>query len=152
VTLPEAPYAAMLTMLHAEGAAAFDQLLREGGLPQLTAQGDGDWPNTFRAARAIPAAEYLLAARRRTQLCADMHAVMADVDVLVAPTHGGATLTCTNLTGHPTLVLPIGRGSDGKPTVLGLTGKLFGEAALLAAAEQWQDGTDFHRTRPELTA
>ena len=152
VTLPDAPYGALLVMLHAEGAAAFDQLLRSGGLPQLPGQGDGDWPNLFRAARAIPAVEYLQASRRRRQLCADMHKVMADVDVLVAPTHGGPTLTCTNLTGHPTLVLPVGRGDDGKPTVIGLTGKLFGEAALFAVAEAWQQHTDFHLSRPRLSS
>lgn len=151
VELPAAPYGALLTMLHAEAAASFDQLLRSGGLAQLTSQGDRSWPNVFRAARSVPAVEYLLAARRRQQLCLDMAKVMAEVDVLVAPTHG-PLLTCTNLTGHPTLVLPTGRGEDGRPLSLGLTGKLFGEAALLAVAEAWQQHTDFHRSRPALTS
>ena len=77
---------------------------------------------------------------------------MAGIDVLVAPTHGGATMTCTNLTGHPTLVLPVGSSDleKGRPTVLGLTGGLYGEAALLHVAASWQRETDWHRRRPTL--
>ena len=68
------------------------------------------------------------------------------------PTHGGATMTCTNLTGHPTLVLPVGSSDleKGRPTVLGLTGGLYGEAALLHVAASWQRETDWHRRRPTL--
>ncbi|HLQ38315.1 MAG TPA: amidase [Planctomycetota bacterium] len=154
VKLPDAPYGAMLLMLHAEAAAAFDGLLRSGKLDALPGQGDGDWPNSFRAARAIPAVEYLQAARRRRQLVVDTEQVLAEIDVLVAPTHGGPTLACTNLTGHPTCVLPVG-GSDadgGRPTVLALVGRLYGEATLLAIAAAWQQHHDSHRRRPKLTA
>ncbi len=154
VSLPEAPYSALLLMLHAEGAAAFDDLTRSGGLAQLDGQDDGDWPNSFRAARAIPAVEYLRAARLRSRLQQETLAALAGIDVLVAPTHGGPTLGCTNLTGHPTLVLPVGRSErdGGRPTVLALVGALHGEAALLIVAERWQQTTDFHRARPALTA
>ncbi|GAB4150994.1 MAG: hypothetical protein Fur0037_19690 [Planctomycetota bacterium] len=148
--LPKAPYAAMLTMLHAEGAAAFDELLRGGGLRELAGQQDGDWPNVFRSARAILAVEYLQAARLRARLCAEMSEKMRHCDVLVAPNHS-RVLVCTNLTGHPTLVLPIGRAGNGQPTVVGLTGKLHGEAALLSLAESWQAETDHHRARPNLS-
>lgn len=154
VTLPDAPYGALLLMLHAESAAAFDELLRQGRLGELPGQDEGDWPNQFRSARAVPAVEYVQASRQRTRLCAEMADVMRGIDVLVAPTHGGPTLTCTNLTGHPTLVLPIGRSDDdrGRPTVLSLTGRLYGEAALLQVAAAWQRATEWHRARPELTA
>jgi Asp-tRNA(Asn)/Glu-tRNA(Gln) amidotransferase A subunit family amidase len=69
-------------------------------------------------------------------------------------THEGATLTCTNLTGHPTVVLPVGSSERdaGRPTVLALVGRLYGEAELLAVAEHWQAGTGFHRLRPALTS
>jgi Asp-tRNA(Asn)/Glu-tRNA(Gln) amidotransferase A subunit family amidase len=154
VTLPEAPYQAMLLMLHAEAAAAFDDLLRSGGLPQLDGQADDDWPNQFRSARSVPAVEYLRAARLRTELQRAMAKTMAAIDVLVAPTHGGPTLACTNLTGHPTYVLPVGRSERdaGRPTVLALVGRLYGEAEVLAVAEHWQEATPWHRGRPPLTA
>ncbi len=153
VSLPTAEYQAMLLMLHSEAAAAFDQFVRDGLAAQLPGQGGGDWPNVFRAARAIPAVEYLRASRLRTALQQAMHAALADVDVLVAPTHGGDTLVATNLTGHPTYVLPVGASErdHGRPTVLALVGALDGEGALLAVAEAWQRDTTWHLARPELT-
>ena len=154
VALPDAPYSAMLLMLHAEAAAAFDKLTRQGDDDDLPGQRANDWPNQFRTARTIPAVEYIQASRLRHQLVHDMHRALAGVDVLVAPTHG-PLLTATNLTGHPTLVLPIGKSSresdGGRPTMVSLTGQLDGEGALLAVAEQWQRQTNWHRARPELT-
>ncbi|MCA8964790.1 MAG: amidase [Planctomycetes bacterium] len=153
VTLPDGDWQAMLLMLHAEAAAAFDQFLRDGLAPQLPGQADGDWPNSFRAARVIGAVEYLQAARLRSALQRAMHEVMQDVDVLVAATHGGSSLVATNLTGHPTYVLPVGASERdrGRPTMLGLIGRLDGEGELLAVAEAWQDTTRWHLARPELS-
>ncbi|MFY9342703.1 MAG: amidase [Planctomycetota bacterium] len=151
VTLPPAPYEGMLAMLHAESAAAFDEALRQGLLPRLPGQAESDWPNQFRAARTIPAVEYIQASRARSALVAAMDEALAGIDVLVAPTHG-PLLTASNLTGHPTYVLPVGRtdADGGRPTMLGLTGRLYGEAAILAVAEAWQAATDHHRGRPAL--
>ena len=155
VTLPDAPYRSLLVMLHAEAATAFDEFTRDGLLPQLPGQAERDWPNSFRSSRTIPAVEYLRASRLRHQLVQAMHAALSNVDVLVAPTHGGPTLTATNLTGHPTYVLPIGKSSraddDGRPTMLALVGQLEGEGALLSLAEAWQRDTAWHRARPSLT-
>lgn len=154
VTLPDADYGAMLLMLHAEAAAAFDELTRSGADDQLPGQRAGDWPNSFRSARTIPAVEYLQASRLRAKLLTDMHAALRDVDVLVSPTHGGPTLTATNLSGHPTLVLPIGRSQrdrdGGRPNLIALTGQLDGEGALCRVAEAWQRDTEWHRARPAL--
>lgn len=150
VALPNAPYDAMLLMLHAEGAAAFDQLLRAGKLGELPGQQANDWPNQFRAARTIPAVEYVQASRLRTRLQQDTAAALSGLDVIVAPTHGGPSLVCTNLTGHPALVLPIGTQAKdgGRPTVLQLIGQPFGEAAVLETAVQWQRTTQWHLQRP----
>src|SRR5712692_2900809 len=59
VEMPKFPYDAMVTMLTAESAAAFDELTRTGKDKLLTSQKDFDWPNTFRTARFIPAVEYI---------------------------------------------------------------------------------------------
>ena len=152
--LPDAPYSALRLMLNAEAAAVFDDLLRSGQLDQLPGQGDGDWPNSFRTSRMIPAVEMLRSSRLRTRLMRDMAATMAEVDVLVSATHDGAILTCTNLTGHPTAVMPVGvsEHSGGRPSMLALTGKLYGEAALLGVATAWQAETDWHQRRPPLTS
>ena len=152
--LPDAPYSGLRLMLSAEAAAVFDDLFRTGGLDQLKGQRDGDWPNQFRSARMIPAVEMLRASRLRTKLMQDMASTMADVDVLVAPTHDGPLLTCTNLTGHPTAVVPVGVPEDGsgRPNMLSLTGQLYGEAALLRVAAAWQSDTAWHQQRPPLTS
>jgi len=154
-------------MLLAEAAAAFDDLTRSGRDKLLTAQRDFDWPNTFRCARFIPAVEYIQASRARKLAMEAVAKVFEGVDVIVAPTES-QQLTITNLTGHPSVILPNGfRGDDapkypiddpsefqnsggpGTPTSLTFLGGLFGEAKLLAFAKAYQDATGFHRTHPK---
>ena len=108
------------------------------------------WPNAMRQARMIPAVEYIQANRLRTQVMEAMHKLMSEIDVYVAPSFGGSNLLLTNLTGHPTVVLPNGFTEKGTPTSITFIGKLFGEAETLAVAKAYQDATDFHLKRPVL--
>ena len=166
--MPKFPYDAMVTMLTAESAAAFDELTRTGKDKLLTSQKDYDWPNTFRTARFIPAVEYIQAARARRMAMDAVARVFGDFEVIVAPT-SGQQLVITNLTGHPAVILPNGlRGSDapqypsddpsdfqnaggpGTPTSLTFLGKLYGEAELLAFARAYQEATGFHLQHPKL--
>lgn len=62
--LPHYPNEAMGIILLGEAAAAFDELTRFGGDAFLMQSGEPPWPTTFRAARFIPAVEYLQAGRR----------------------------------------------------------------------------------------
>ena len=169
VEMPKFPYDAMVAMLTAESAAAFDDLTRSGKDKLLTSQKDFDWPNTFRSARFIPAVEYIQAARARRMAMEAVAKVFESVDVIVAPTNG-QQLVITNLTGHPAVILPNGlRGEDapkypiddpsdfqnaggpGTPTSLTFLGKLYGEAELLAFARAYQEATGFHFQHPKLT-
>ena len=112
VEFPKYPYGAMRSILLAEAAAAFDDLTRSGRDKLLTQQTKDDWPNTFRAARFIPAVEYIQANRARTTAMELAAKVFEQVDVIVAPTFS-TQLLITNLTGHPALILPNGfRGDD----------------------------------------
>ncbi|MEJ7674736.1 MAG: amidase [Chitinophagaceae bacterium] len=52
-------------ILNAEAGAAFDELTRTNLDDKLTRQTRGDWPNTFRASRFIPAVDYINANRHR---------------------------------------------------------------------------------------
>lgn len=166
VELPKLPYEAMLSMLEAEAAAAFDDLTRSGRDKLLTGQTKDDWPNTFRTARFIPAVEYIQASRARLLAMEEFAKVFDKVDVIVAPTQS-TQLLVTNLTGHPALILPNGfRGEDapkpvvrdgelqpggaGTPVSLTFLGHLYGEAKLLAVAKAYQDATGFHLKHPEL--
>ena len=52
----------------AESAAAFDLLTRSSADDEMIQQNKDRWPNTFRAARFVPAVEYLNACRLRYQI------------------------------------------------------------------------------------
>src|SRR5690606_1323586 len=66
VELPDLPYSPMRLILAAEAAAAFDDITRSGRDDELAQQGPNARPNTFRAARFIPAVDYVNANRLRT--------------------------------------------------------------------------------------
>jgi hypothetical protein len=102
------------------------------------------WPNSLRAARFIPAVEYIQANRARTLLIDEM--AKLPVDVYVTPTFGGDNLLLTNLTGHPSVVLPNGFSEKGTPTSITFMGRPFGEGALLAVANAYADATTSTRS------
>jgi Asp-tRNA(Asn)/Glu-tRNA(Gln) amidotransferase A subunit family amidase len=165
VELPDFPLGAMRPLLQAEAAAAFDELTRSGRDKLLTEQMPSDWPNIFRTSRFMPAVEYIQANRARMLLIEATAKVFKDIDVIVAPTNGGQ-LTLTNLTGHPSIIIPNGlRGPDapkptndfqggGPGTMLSLTflGNLYGDAKVCTLARAYQEATGFHLKHPNLDA
>lgn len=140
----------MTMMLMVEGAAAFDELTRLGWDDELVAQHRNAWPNLFRAARFIPAVEYVNLARQRTVLIQEMHDLMKEYDVIVTPSYGGQQLQITNLTGHPALCLPNGFNGGGSPTSITLLGNLFEEDKLVLLGDYIQKNTDWQAKRPPL--
>jgi Asp-tRNA(Asn)/Glu-tRNA(Gln) amidotransferase A subunit family amidase len=75
---------------------------------------------------------------------------MAAVDLYVS---AGQDLAITNLTGHPSVVFPMGfRARDGRdiPGSVILTGRLYDESTLLAVACAFQQATRDHLKRPPL--
>lgn len=136
------PIDSLDTILVTEAAAVFDELTRQGQL-----EGIGPWPNTFRAGQFIPAIEYLRANRVRGLLMKQMDQLMQTVDAYV----GGDDLMITNFTGHPTVVLPKSAESVEEveiPSMMTMTGRLYGESDLLALAHAFQQGNSFHKLRP----
>lgn len=146
----EVPVGDLAFILSAEAAAAFDELTRSGQDDLLVRQIAQAWPNVFRAARTIPAVEYIQANRARTLLMRDMARALGDLDAYVVPSFGGDNLLLTNLTGHPAVVLPNGFHPDGTPGSLTFQGRLFGESDVLLLAKAYQDATDWHRRHPDL--
>ena len=142
------PVNAIRIMLSAEAAAAFDELTRSNRDSMLTDQRKNAWPNSFRAARFIPAVEYINASRIRTQLIQEFHEKTKDFDVIVAPSFGGSQLLTTNLTGTPCVVVPNGFNQKGSPTSISFLGKLYGEASLVSLARAYQDATDWDERIP----
>ena len=152
IELPARDTGGLWTILAAEAAAAFDQITRDGSVDTMARQDDSAWPNVFRAARFIPAVEYINANRVRTLLMADMARLMADIDVFIVPSHGANVLPITNFTGHPTVVAPNGFTDKGTPTSISFVGGLHQEAETLAVAKAYQDATDWHLQYPDLDA
>jgi len=135
-----------LLIVRVEAAAAYDDIIRSGGLRDLVNQSESGWPNFVRAGRFVPAVEYLQAQRIRTMLMEHLEQVFRQVDVFLAPTFG--VMTATNLTGHPAIALPNGMTEEGIPSSISLIGNLFAEAELCTVARAWQDATGWHRRRP----
>jgi Asp-tRNA(Asn)/Glu-tRNA(Gln) amidotransferase A subunit family amidase len=147
--LPAFPAQAVRFVLSAEAAAAFDDLTRSRGVDTLTAQGSGDWPNSFRTSRFIPAVEYIRAQRARTLLMREMDALMQKYHAVVTPNRS-ASLTMTNLTGHPAIGVKAGF-AGGMPVCLMFTGRLYQEATILRLALAYERATDWHRKHPTMT-
>jgi Asp-tRNA(Asn)/Glu-tRNA(Gln) amidotransferase A subunit family amidase len=151
VTLPDSvmyPTNLISVILNAESAAAFDELTRTNRDDLIERQDRDFWPNSFRAARLIPAVEYINANRYRYTLCKAMYEFMKNYDVLIVPTFGGRQLAITNLTGNPVVCMPIGFGNNSGPVSITLIGKLYDEASILAAAKAFQDKTQHNKLHP----
>lgn len=148
--LPNLPSSDISFLLTVEAAAAFDELTRSGKDDLMVRQVKNAWPTSFRAARLVPAVEYLQANRHRTLLIQEFNNRLKGIDVYLSPAFASRNLTMTNLTGHPCVVLPNGFRAEGRPTSITFMGKLFGEGKLLQVAKIYQDATDFHLKHPKL--
>ncbi|HSK13281.1 MAG TPA: amidase [Phnomibacter sp.] len=145
------PFDIMGMVIGVECAAAFDAFTRSDLDDKMTRQNRGDWPNTFRTARSIPAVEYINANRHRTRLMQAVNRSLSEFDVIITPTFGGNQVAITNLTGHPALCLPIGYdGRTGMPITITLLGNLWEEGKILMAGNAYQQATEWENKRPPL--
>lgn len=166
VDLPDLPFDALVPLLIAEAAAAFDELTLTGRDKLLTEQSPEDWPNQFRAVRFYSAVDYIQANRVRTLAIREMKKIFNEYDVILARS-SGPQLTVTNLTGHPAVIVPNGLrkndapkppavdtgdddsiGGPGTPVSITFLGRHCADARLLAFARAFQERTGFHQARP----
>jgi Asp-tRNA(Asn)/Glu-tRNA(Gln) amidotransferase A subunit family amidase len=172
IEFPAHPIRDLLALMYAEFSAAFDDLTRSNRDDLLARQGRGSDANLYRTNRFVPAVEYLQGTRLRTLLMEAMAKTMSEIDVYLAPissggrprtpgapaTGGGGggnslvglNTTLTNLTGHPSVVVRNGLSATGQPTSFTFTGKINGEAEMLALAHAYQSATEWHLKHPEL--
>jgi len=150
MAMPDFPNGAIGFVLSAEAAAAFDDLTRnKEQLASLTGQSPGDWPNTFRSSRFIPAVEYIRAMRARRLLMQEMDKLMSQYDVFLSPAPGSSSLQVTNLTGHPAIALKSGF-IDNMPQAIMVTGRLYDEATVCRVALAYEQATEWHKKHPTL--
>ncbi len=164
VEVPDLPFADVaVTIISAEGAAAFEEMVESGDVFGLTAPEDrlggfGD--------QTILATEYLRAQRIRARLCRELDAFFAPFDaVMTVPTGGAATPAegshggrygakslggPGNVCGTPALVMPTGLTDDGLPTAIQLDGRAYSENRLLALGLAFQAATAWHERHPDV--
>src|SRR4051794_13293416 len=147
IAFPANKSGAIRFVLLAEAAAAFDDITRDRRVETLKGQGPGDWPNTFRYSRLIPAVEYIRGQHARILLMQQVEKFMEDWDVLVGTP--ASTLVATNLTGHPQVVVPCGF-AGGLPVSILFTGGLCKEGTALRLAHAFQTVTDWHEKQPKM--
>lgn len=152
VTFPDSgvyTFPIVSVVLNAESAAAFDELTRTDRDSLIERQDRAFWPNTFRAARYIPAVEYINANRYRSRLSQQVQDFMKDWDVVITPTYAGNQLSITNLTGNPVVCMPMGFNERGLPQSITFIGRLYDEASILEAAKVYQEKTPHDNKHPE---
>ena len=166
VEFPKFPYGPVVsTIVDAEGASAFRDLLESGRTAQLRAASDrvGGY-----AGMAVLAVDYLQAMRIRPFIQQALLDLYAKYDALVAPSRatvsmpidkdfdkaypgirgGPAVIPAGNLAGQPAISVPNGFGAHQLPTGIQFTGRAWSESRLLAIAHAYQQATDWHRKRP----
>jgi Asp-tRNA(Asn)/Glu-tRNA(Gln) amidotransferase A subunit family amidase len=131
-------------MLDVEAACIFREWTNQG-----ITEGLNVWPAIFRKARFMSAVDYLHAARIRFRLMQQMAEVFRNVDLYV----GGEDLGITNLTGHPSLALPVlmkDQEPQPRPECCTLTAGLHDEATLLAVGALIEKQADLLKFHPQL--
>ena len=108
VSLPDLPYGALMNVLYAEAAAAFEELTLSDRDDLLTWQTPAAWPNTFRKARFLSAVDHVQLDRLRYQVMLALDGMFSQVDALIGPFATGPMLVASNFTGHPCLHLRAG--------------------------------------------
>ena len=164
IDLPSGPYAdVLLTILAAESASAFEELVDSGLVKQVTAPEDriGGY-----ADRAVSAADFVRAQRLRGPLCHAFDNYLKPFDaILTVPTaqtayaiekdfgspYSNKSLGGPgNLCGTPAVVIPTGLDEKGLPTALQMDTRAYGEPLLVALASYLQNQTAWHKQKPDL--
>ena len=165
ITLADLPYEAVTrTILLAEAASAFEDMIESGAIAGLTAPEDH---YTAYARDAILAKDYVRAQRVRALIVREADRALSRLDALVAPgrpavaspldrefrsaargTVADVMGALGNGAGLPAIAVPNGSSETGLPTSLQLMGRAWEENTVLAAARAWQAITDFHLAHP----
>jgi aspartyl-tRNA(Asn)/glutamyl-tRNA(Gln) amidotransferase subunit A len=168
VEFPDFPYGpAVGTIVSAEGASAFRDLVESGRAKELKVPNDR-WGGY--AASMTLAVDYIQAMRLRAPIRKALDALYAKFDALVSPARatvsypigpdfdkiypgvsgGPGVIGAGNLAGQPALALPNGFGENGLPTAFQFTGRAFSDERLVALGTAVQERTEWHRRRPPV--
>ncbi|MEM4782660.1 MAG: amidase [Halalkalicoccus sp.] len=159
VSLPELPFAAMAgTIIDAEAAAAFDDLIESGAIHDL--DDEAHQLGAYRASTVL-ARDYVNANRVRTRAQRELDDLLAEYDALVTPARSSVANpietplseffgqfgtppanAAANVTGLPGVTLPNGFGDRGLPTAVEFIGRAGDDALALALASEYERRID----------
>ena len=115
----------------------------------------------------LTTADYIQAIRKRRELCLEMAASMADIDILVTasqPTEAPVITAVTkwgsfekpnftmpfNVTGYPAISVCSGYGAGDLPVAIQLIAKPFQETKLFGVADAYEKATTWRENRPAI--
>jgi aspartyl-tRNA(Asn)/glutamyl-tRNA(Gln) amidotransferase subunit A len=115
----------------------------------------------------LTGADYIQAIRKRRELCLEMAAAMAGVDILLTASQPAEAALIDevpkwnfdkpnftmpfNVTGYPAISICSGYGLGGLPVSIQLIARPFEEVKLFGVADAYEKATDWRRHRPKLT-
>ncbi len=169
VAFPDFPWGNVVgTIVNAEGAAAFSDLIESGKLVELETPRDriGGYISSV-----VSAVDYIQAMRIRGPMRRAYHEFMTKFDAVIAPTRsavappigvdfdkaylevkGGTPLIpAGNAVGAPALCVPNGFGQNGLPTSIQFLGAPFSEKTLLEIGNAFQARTHWHEKHPSIS-
>jgi aspartyl-tRNA(Asn)/glutamyl-tRNA(Gln) amidotransferase subunit A len=166
VEWPDFPWGPSVgTIVGAEGASAFRELIESGEVAKLKCPADrtGGYSSLL-----VPAVDYLHAMRLRRPMRAAMAKLFERFDAIATPgratvayptdigfadaypgvSGGPPVIPAGNLTGLPAIALPCGFGENGLPTSIAFMGAAFSERTLAEIGFAFQSNTKWHTRRP----
>ncbi|HEY9447268.1 MAG TPA: amidase [Burkholderiales bacterium] len=162
-TAPLSEYAACnRTILTSEAYAIHERWLRERPQDYADLTRERIMTGAF-----VRAADYVNATRIRARLTKAFHALFSDIDVAitasamdpacriddakaVAYTYGRQARAPFNVTGSPTLAVPVGYSKAGLPLGMQIVGKPFSEALVYRVADAYEQATGWGKRHPAL--
>jgi aspartyl-tRNA(Asn)/glutamyl-tRNA(Gln) amidotransferase subunit A len=168
VKLPDFPYGPVVgTIVDAEGASAFRDLIESGRVKELASPTGriGGY-----SASLVTAVDYLHAMRLRAPMRRAWAEFFTKYSMLVAPSRStvaypinktfdqaypdvsaSSPIAASNLVGVPAISIPNGFGENNLPTGIQFVGPAWSESAIVEMAEKYQQATDWHRRRPNIS-
>lgn len=165
--LPDFPYgAAVGTIVDAEGASAFRDLIESGRVSELTSSSGkiGGY-----SASLVTAVDYLHAMRLRAPARRAWAEMFKQYDLLAAPSRStvaypinktfdkaypgilaSSPISASNLVGVPAISIPNGFGQNYLPTGIQFIGAPWSENLLTEISGKYQQATAWHKNRPSF--
>jgi aspartyl-tRNA(Asn)/glutamyl-tRNA(Gln) amidotransferase subunit A len=170
IEYPDLPFGPTVSVIvDAEGASAFEEIIRDGRAKQLRAVADK--VGGFEQAATL-AIDYLRAQRVRTKIRQALLKLFDDVDIIAAPSRstvaypigpnfsdvykdfssGPSIIASMNLVGAPGMAMPNGFGENNLPTSLQLNAAPANETTLLNVGIHYQMTAEDQKRVPAVFA